>query len=641
MTRAAVAVAFIAATTLARGARADDEPSPPGTADLDVRADDVVVDTKLRGLELSGHVRADAPPFHLSSDKLSLRRSSHGLIVEGDGRLAFCPCLGTPVSVRFSGATVAPPGDLFLTNPRLEIFKVPIFWLPVFWLRAPNKFGLLPPEIAWRGADGLFLGAGVHVPWRTSEGQVAVDLRAGGYVQGGLAVDATAATPSTTTRVRFDRLEGSVRPGAAGNGSGLLVDARGAMAMGQERVGWDFDLLRGARGVQATSDLDAASRRFDVGQAEVSVTSPLVIAAGVRTVALRGGELLLSDAAGPYVSIGHDAALGSVGAYDATVDGSVLDRTGAGALALAHGEAGVLLAGRPSVFGLGASLRVAGDAAADGVTSGGDGAALGRVELGLPLVRAFEGADVNDPWRHRLEPVVSASGLASAGDGMLASIASRSVAYLAESALPLTTPTGAAFVASAGIRTAVGRWARGDGVELEGRLGSVTDSGGVTRGALRWRAAATSRLAALTAEGADLVAAGVAPGVVSGDGHAFLVRGRLGVPDALGITVYVAGRTGVDPVAARLLTDAPLEPASGFLSAEGYSGGVRAGIPWTRFFSTRGGVDVDLSSPALTGAVGTVELRDKCGCFRLRINGAHRIGRDGVDVWATLDLVPR
>ena len=622
------------ATTSA--ARADDE-SPLSGTDLDVRADDVVVDYRLRELELSGHVRADSPPFHLSSDALKLRRSSRGLIVEGDGRLAFCPCLGTPISVRFSGATVAPPGDLFLTNPRLEIFHIPVLWLPFFWVRAPTKVGLLPPEIAWRGADGLFLGGGVHVPWKVRDGQIAVDLRAGGYVEGGVAVEATATTPTTTTRVRFDRLEGAVHPGAAGDGSGLLVDARGAMELGQERVGWDFDLLRGARGVQSTSDLDAASRRFDVGIAEASLAEPLVVAAGVRTAAFRGGEILLSDAAGPYVSVGHDAALGNAGVYDATLDASVLDRTGAGALALAHGEVGTLFAARPSVFGVRASLRASGDAAADGITSGGDGAALWRAEMGLPLVRSFDSGDVNDPWRHRLEPVISASGLASAGDGALADIASRSIAYLAQSTILPTAPNGVAFVASSGLRSALGRWARRDGLDLEAHLGSVTDAAGETRGVLRWRAAASGRIVALAAEGAHLVA----PGVASSDGHAFIVRGRLGVPSGLGITAYVAGRSGVDPVAARLLTDAPLEPASGLLAAEGYSGGFRVGIPWTSFLATRGGIDMDLSAPELTGAVGTVELRDKCGCFRLRINGAHRLGRDGVDVWATIDLVPR
>ena len=45
--------------------------------------------------------------------------------------------------------------------------------------------------------------------------------------------------------------------------------------------------------------------------------------------------------------------------------------------------------------------------------------------------------------------------------------------------------------------------------------------------------------------------------------------------------------------------------------------------------------------PLVTAAWATIELRDKCGCFRVRINGAHRLGREGVDVWLGIDLAPR
>ena len=63
---------------------------------------------------------------------LKLQRTSRGILVEGNGRMQFCPCLGTPISLGFKSVTVAPPGDLFITSPRLEIFKVPVFWLPWF-----------------------------------------------------------------------------------------------------------------------------------------------------------------------------------------------------------------------------------------------------------------------------------------------------------------------------------------------------------------------------------------------------------------------------------------------------------------------------------------------------------------------------
>jgi hypothetical protein len=33
-----------------------------------------------------------------------------------------------------------------------------------------------------------------------------------------------------------------------------------------------------------------------------------------------------------------------------------------------------------------------------------------------------------------------------------------------------------------------------------------------------------------------------------------------------------------------------------------------------------------------------IELRDRCGCLTLRVMGAHRLGREGVDVWVALDF---
>jgi hypothetical protein len=610
--------------------------------ELDVRADQVTVDTRMRELELEGHVHADAPPFHLSAEKLVLRRSSHGVVVEGDGRLTFCPCLATPIALGFKGATVAPPGDLFLTSPRLEIFHVPVFWLPFFWLRAPDRVGLLPPEIAWRGADGLFVGGGVHLPWGEKKSAKVVDLTAGGYFAGGFAASASARSEQTTTLVRFDWLPQSVPSGAPGGGGGLLVDARGALETGgvvargvRARTAWDFDLLRGARGVEATTDLDAASRTFDVGQAEASVAaSSFVVASGVRMAALRGGDLLAADAVGPYLALAGDGAIGSVGAYDATLDASVLHETAAGSLALAHGEVGALVAGRPSIFGVSAEVRGAADAAADDLDHGAAAAALARVEATAPFVRSFETRDRADPIRHRIEPVVAVSALAQDVSGPLADIAARSFVLLGQDAF--APASGVAGIASAGFRSSLARWARGDGLEVEAHAGGLLDDAGNARAAVRWRAKAGGHLLGLTAEGAHVFSSATA---ASGD--AVLLRARVGVPvHGPSVSAHLTVRDGIDPVAARLLTDAPLEPAAGFFATEGITGGMRASVPWTKWLATRGGFDMDLDALVVTAAVGTIELRDTCGCFRIAVNAAHRLGRDGVDVWTTIDLVP-
>ncbi len=90
---------------------------------------------------------------------------------------------------------------------------------------------------------------------------------------------------------------------------------------------------------------------------------------------------------------------------------------------------------------------------------------------------------------------------------------------------------------------------------------------------------------------------------------------------------------------ARLLSDAPLEPPTGLLSRTGTTGGGTLVVPWSRVVTTSGGADVDVPAGELVAARAGLELRDRCGCITLRANGAHRIGRDGVDVWLALDFV--
>ncbi|MGH7272410.1 MAG: hypothetical protein ACREJ3_18430, partial [Polyangiaceae bacterium] len=85
-------------------------PAVPAPAmPVEFGADELRFDPQTQGLDATGHVRVDEPPFHVTSDALRLRRVPIGAELEGKGKLAFCPCLGTPLAVRFSGATLAPP----------------------------------------------------------------------------------------------------------------------------------------------------------------------------------------------------------------------------------------------------------------------------------------------------------------------------------------------------------------------------------------------------------------------------------------------------------------------------------------------------------------------------------------------------
>jgi len=104
---------------------------------------------------------------------------------------------------------------------------------------------------------------------------------------------------------------------------------------------------------------------------------------------------------------------------------------------------------------------------------------------------------------------------------------------------------------------------------------------------------------------------------------------------------HVSGREGVDPVIARFIVDAAVESPVGFLAQPGWSAGGRLRVPLFRVLALSGGADGDLTRPDLLAAIGGIELFDTCGCFVLRVTGAHRLGREGVDVWATLDVAPR
>jgi hypothetical protein len=602
---------LVLATGLARVASAD-EPL------AHVTADDVTLDARSQALSLRGHVDVEADPFHLTSDALRVTRTPYGLLIQGDGRVAFCPCLGEPVALAFRGATVAPPGDLFLAQPRVEVAGVPVFWLPYFWLRSAGRIGLLPPDVAYRGRDGLFLGDGVHVPWKAGDLDLGLDVSAGAYVEGGVAVQSTLRTPSSVTTLRWDEL----------HQDGVAVDARGSTATegGRETtLSWDADVLRGARGVVSTTDLDAASRVYDRAAAESSWRprdGGWVLAAGVWAENVRGSGVQELDAAGPVVRARNSGALGGIGAYDATLEGGTVSGAGLEGLSYARADGGALIASRWGPVGASLAARGAADLATLGSTEGYDAAASLRGRLALPFGRTFASSEPSDPWRHRVEPEVEAGALAAGGDGLLGDIPSPG------------SMRGAAWLADAGVQSALGQWGARRGLELGGDVGAVGGEDQASSLVVRWRGAASLPLFGLGAEGADVV------GPVGGTGHALTGRVRVGDVRSLSLALLVAGRVGVDPVVARALTDAPLASSSGFLASTGWTSGARATFPITPFVTARGGVDGDLTAERLVAARGSIEVHDRCGCVGVRLSAAERLGRDGVDVWLSVDLAP-
>ncbi|MBX3201492.1 MAG: hypothetical protein KF894_25370 [Labilithrix sp.] len=612
------------------------------------RAETVSFDARARSLELSGNVRVDSPPFHLRSQRITLSRTRYGIEADGKGRLAFCPCLGTPITIEFDKAIVAPPGELILKDPKLEVYGVPVMYLPWFWMRSDEKVGLLPPDVAYRGQDGVFAGGGVHLPWKERGAREALDLRGGAYLNGGFVTDVRLRTPVGRTKIRFDRLPGARAPvlpasSAASNADdGLAVDARGATHGDGTTIAWDADVIRGRRGVAATSELDAAAKPWDRASASGALRAgPIVAETGFRAVTRRGGDLVAVEASGPFAALRSSGAIASGVTYDATLEGGAVRVSGPAAsfaaleppaitpdsVSYARADVGALAATTLGPLAASMTARGAANVAAEGRRDGGDRAGTARLRLGAPLARAFAPSDEdprerNDPLVHVIEPFAEASILHASGDALLGSLPGRGLAAI----------SGTAPVADAGFASTLGRWGRREALEIAAAGGAAYASApSAVRPLARGRVSAT-----LAWFGGQLETAHVLGGAA--EGSAVVVRMRIGPADGARVVSNVASRDGIDPVLARALTDPSIEAPGGFLAREGTTGGAGLVIPWARAITTSVGVDADATNQELVGARAGVELRDRCSCVTLRVNGSHRIGRDGVDVWLALDF---
>jgi hypothetical protein len=581
-------------------------------------ADQLHFDARAQALDASGHVHVDQPPFHLMSNELQLRRVPLGVELDGPGTVAFCPCLGTPLAVRFRSATVAPPHDLILRDPVLEVFGVPVAWAPSIWLRSPGRVGVLAPEVAWRGADGLFLGEGIHVPWRNGDLTRGVDLRAGAYLDGGAAMQAAMRTSVSETRVGWDLLRGK---------AGVALGLHGATAIDEDRrpgsIAWDVDALRGARAVRATTDANVAAFPFDRAEGQVSWRAAgWTFASGVRSLAPRGGDLSSAGVGGPVVVARRGEAIAGVGAYDATIEGGAVVGAQSQTTSFARAEGGGLLATHLGAAGTSLALRALGDVADDGTRSGVDGVAQARGSGGVPLERSFASSDEDDPWVHRTEPRIEAAAIASHASHVLVFPAGRGAA----------APTGAVWVLAGGWYNALGRLGSRASAELDASGGAVGDAQRELP-VLRARGVSGGDWFALEGDFARVLVR-----TEAGGGGALVVRARIGEARSWYLSGHVAERDGVDPLVARAIVDAPLEPASGFLVAPGWTGGARVGVPLGPRIITKAGADFDLDGRRLVAALAAFELHDACNCVVVRANAAHRIGRDGVDVWLSVDL---
>jgi len=576
--------------------------------DAEVHATSVSFDAGRQEVVLEGDVRVDSPPFHLRSQHVRLRRSGGGpLELEGEGTLGFCPCLGTPLAISFQGAKIAPPGDLLLDRPVLRLFDVPVLWLPAFWLRAPSKVGLLPPDLAYRANDGVYAGLGAHLPW--NGGKSALDLRGGVYTEGGGVGDARFFAPTARTHVRFDHL----------GETGVLVDARGFTKNGELALAWDVDAVRGRRALAATTRLDDAARRWDraAGEGTLRFTSGRVSFGAVATTP-RGGAFGDLGSSGPVLgaSLSRTSRDGMV---SVAVDGLVAALSEPGSAARTYGRVGA----RGAVTGgLGPFVAVASSRAETSFTASDaapltSAAALVRTRLTLPLARAFGGVV------HVVEPVA----MVMAG--------ARTAGAVPLDLAPLSgdVPNVGSLAGAVGAHTSLG--SPGGGVaELEGTVGGVSLAGGRGAPGAFVRATARASYVGLSGEAAALADAREPDPLGYG-----AVRARLGHELGPRLLVHAAFGTTADAFAARRLADGGADAPGPFLATRTSSVGGRGVLPIARRVSFMAGADGDLTGARFLGAFGGVELRDRCQCLVVRAFGSRRVGREGVDLWLTLDVL--
>lgn len=587
-------------------------------ADAEVFASSVSFDAGRQEVVLEGDVRVDSPPFHLRSQHVRLRRSGAGpLELEGEGTLGFCPCLGTPLAVTFQGAKVAPPGDLFLERPVLSFFGVPVLWLPAFWLRAPTRPGLLPPDVAYRAADGVYVGLGAHLPWNAYAGASSLDLRGGVYTRGGGVVDARFFAPTSRTHVRLDHLQDT----------GVLVDARGHGGRASADLAWDVDVVRGRRALAATTRLDEAARPWDRAAAEGTLSAEGGLARvtfGALGTIPRGTAFGNVGASGPTVSAAaaHTSRDGKLQLFADTFGAALSDPLGT-AVSFAQTRTRVDVVGGVGPVVARTTARGEATGEATQATRSGLGAVHLRTRLGLPLGRMF-----GDGLAHVVEPFVT-GGIGGRTSGPLVGAAT------ALAPISGDVPDVGSLTASLGARSSLG----GPGVtssmfEVDAAFGAVSlESRRAAPGAFA-RVTAKARLVGVSLDGAWLRDPHSTESLAYGSG-----RVRVGPEDGPRLLLHASFGTAPDASAARRLADGGAAVAGPFLASTTSSVGGRGVLPLARRVSLMAGGDGDLSARSLLGAFGGVELRDACQCLVLRTFGSHRIGREGVDVWLTLDVL--
>jgi hypothetical protein len=106
--------------------------------------------------------------------------------------------------------------------------------------------------------------------------------------------------------------------------------------------------------------------------------------------------------------------------------------------------------------------------------------------------------------------------------------------------------------------------------------------------------------------------------------------------------VYVEGQQDLDPRLSRAISGDLLsnEPLLAWYDTDGLSSGADVMLKWSQALSSAVGADMDVEESTLLGVRGSLAYRHPCGCLATVAWAGHRLARQGVDAWLTVDLIP-
>jgi hypothetical protein len=586
----------LAALTRVHGARAEHT--------VDFRADRVEVAPDAGSLALSGAVVVRLARFRLTSEAVTLSRSRRGVHVEGKGALGLCACAKPPVSFGFRAADLAPPTDVLMQGATLRVAGVPVFWSPYLWLRAPERTGMLPPSLSYRGEEGFLLGTGLHFPLEQQPRRHAVDLGVAGYLRGGFRVDLLLDTAGGRTAVELDYFRGAALDVAS---SYSAVGSRGQSFA--ERV----DFLRGERAAVAPAGLERVTLPSDRLRVAVGVASSSVFGFGVSGDSPRAQALDELGVLGPLFTLGTGGAIGSRAHYGLSLHGRSA-RSPSGDLFATRAEGGLSSSAALGPLLYEAFARQRAETLTVSDAQSFDVRSELRSRLGLPLARRF------GSLTHTLEPFTEAA----LGVGVRER--SPEAALLTD----LEPPADSLF-ALVGVDNALGSSTGRSAVDLR-FAGGVARTPSTSRAVLAARTRLDAGVGRVTAE---------LRSVPTRAASELSLRTELGASNRLRLGLRLDGAAGDVRGVHGIWREDFASPTATLLDRRGFTGGGRLTVPWGRSLSAEVGSDVDISENRWLGSSAAIAYRHPCRCLSLALFGSRRMGRRGLDLGFNLELVPR